>query len=216
MTNVTLHLGDCLEVMRGMDGGSVSAVVTDPPYGIGESRAKVMSRGKLAAATDYGDFVWDSTRLDRAYIDEMLRVSKEQVIFGGNYYTDYLPASSSWIVWDKINGANDFADCELAWTSHKRAVRRYAYMWNGMIKQMPEERYHPTQKPLSLMIWVLENYTKVGDLVFDPFLGSGTTAVACIKTGRRFVGCEKDANYFAIAEKRIAEAQMQLPLLEFA
>lgn len=206
--------GDCLQVMRDMADNSVDCLVVDPPYGIGESRAKVMSRGKMAKPIDYGDFTWDSQRLARIYIDEMLRVSKEQVIFGGNYYTDYLPASSSWIVWDKLNGANDFADCELAWTSHKRAVRRYAYFWKGMIKQMPEERYHPTQKPLSLMIWVLENYTQPGDLVFDPCAGSGTTGVAAIKTGRRFVGIERDPDYFAIAEKRIEQAAMQMPLLE--
>lgn len=141
-------------------------------------------------------------------------MSAEQVIFGGNYYADYLPASASWIVWDKVNGGNDFADCELAWTSHKKAVRQYTYMWNGMIKQIPEERYHPTQKPLSLMIWVIENYSKPNDLVFDPCAGSGTTAVACIKTGRRFIGCEINPAYFAIAQRRIEDAAAQPMLLE--
>lgn len=214
MDRVTLHLGDCLEFMRQMKDNEVDVIVADPPYGIGESRAKVMSRGKLATPIDYGDFSWDAERLDRTYFDQMRRVAAEQVIFGGNYYTDYLPATASWIVWDKVNGSNDFADCELAWTSHKKAVRQYTYMWNGMIKQMPEERYHPTQKPLSLMIWVIENYTKPGDLVCDPFMGSGTTCVACLKTGRRFVGIERDPGYFKIAEKRIAEAAMQPALLE--
>lgn len=214
MPTVELHLGDCLEMLKTLPAGSVDAVVTDPPYGIGESRAKVMSRGKLATPIDYGDFGWDAKRLDRLYFDEMQRVSAEQVIFGGNYYTDYLPATPSWVVWDKVNGGSDFADCELAWTSHKKAVRQYTYMWNGMIKQMPEERYHPTQKPLSLMVWVLENYTQPGDTILDPFMGSGTTGVACVKTGRNFIGIEIDPGYYAIAERRIAEAQYQLPLLE--
>lgn len=207
-----LHCMDALQFMATLPDGAVDVVVVDPPYGIGENNRKNLSRENLAQSKNYGDFDWDAARLDRIYFDEMRRVSAEQVIFGGNYYTDYLPASSSWIVWDKLNGGNDFADCELAWTSHKRAVRRYAYMWNGMIKQMPEERYHPTQKPLSLMIWVLENYTKPGDLVFDPCFGSCTTGVAALKTGRRFVGCERDAHYHAIGLRRLQDAAAQLPL----
>jgi DNA modification methylase len=106
--------------------------------------------------------------------------------------------------------SGDFADCELAWTSHKKAVRKFAYMWNGMIKQKPEERYHPTQKPLALMLWVLENYTNEGNTIFDPFMGSGTTGVACVQTGRNFIGCEIDPGYFEIAKKRIEAAQLQI------
>jgi site-specific DNA-methyltransferase (adenine-specific)/modification methylase len=211
--DVTLHCGDCLEVMRGMEAGSVDAVITDPPYGIGESQRKVMSRGNMARAIDYGDFGWDFARASDDAIAELQRVSKEQVIFGGNYYTDLLPPSASWIVWDKMNGSNDFADCELAWTSHKRAVRRFRYLWNGMIKQLPEQRYHPTQKPLALMRWVIENYTLTCATILDPFMGSGTTGVACVQTGRRFVGVEIDPGYYAIAERRIAAAQMQPHLI---
>ena len=150
--------------------------------------------------------------MSAAYIAELLRVSREQVIFGGNYYTDMLPPSPSWIVWDKQNGANDFADCELAWTSHARAIRKFTWTWAGFIRQQPEERYHPTQKPLALMAWVIQNYTPQGATVFDPFMGSGTTGVACVRTGRRFIGCEIDPTYYAIAQRRIAEAQMQPPL----
>jgi DNA modification methylase len=209
---VTLHHGDCLEFMRTLPDGSVDAVVTDPPYGIGESGRKNATRSNVAAARDYGDYKWDAVRIDRVAFDEMRRVSLHQVVFGGNYYTDYLTPSSSWIVWDKKN-TGDFADCELAWTSHKKAVRKFAWMWNGMIKQQPEERFHPTQKPLALMKWVIENYTKPDDVVFDPFMGSGTTGVACVQTGRHFIGCEIDAGYFAIAQKRIADAQAQPALI---
>ena len=204
---VELILGDCLEVMKSMEDKSVDVVITDPPYGIGEDSFRVASRTKLAKTKDYGKFSWD-VKVDKEIIDLMLSVSIHQVIFGGNYYANWLPPSSSWIVWNKLNSGN-FADCELAWTSHKRAVRKFDYLWNGMIKQQPEERFHPTQKPLVLMKWVIENYTKPGDTILDPFMGSGTTGVACVQTGRNFIGIEIDATYFAIAEKRIAEAQLQ-------
>ena len=206
-----LYLGDCLDIMRTMPDKSVDAVITDPPYGIGESGKKNKSRGQLAKPKDYGDYRWDNDRIGKPPFDEIFRVSVNQVIFGGNYYTDYLYPSPSWIVWDKLN-TGDFADCELAWTSHKRAIRKYAYMWNGMIKQMPEERYHPTQKPLSLMLWIIDNYTLPGSTILDPFMGSGTTGVACAKTGRNFIGIEIDPGYFEIAQRRIHDAEQQ-PLL---
>ncbi len=206
--DVTLYCGDCLEILPTLAAGSVDAVITDPPYGIGENGKKNASRQQLAKPRDYGDYFWDK-KIDQGCLQEIVRVSHEQVIFGGNFYADKLPPSSSWIVWDKLN-SGDFADCELAWTSHKKAVRKFAYMWNGFIKQRPEQRYHPTQKPLALMVWVLENYTNPDDLILDPFMGSGTTGVACVQTGRRFIGIEIDPNYYAIAEKRIKEAQMQI------
>ncbi len=205
---VTLYHGDCLEILRGMNAGSVDAVVTDPPYGIGENNAKNLSRSNLAPAVDYGNFDWDKKPAPQEAIDLLRKASVNQVVFGGNYFS--MPPSPGWIVWDKLNGANDFADCELAWTSYRRAVRKIAYMWNGMIKQKPEERFHPTQKPLAVMLWVIENYTKPGDTILDPFMGSGTTGVACVQLGRNFIGIEIDARYFAIAQKRIADAEKQI------
>jgi len=204
---IELHCGDCLAIMRTMPENSVDAVITDPPYGIGESGRKNMSRESLAKPRDYGDYQWDK-KLSRVYIDHLLRIGKHVVLFGGNYYANWLPASSSWVVWDKCT-ANDFADCELAWTSHKKAVRKFVWRWSGFIKQRPEERYHPTQKPLALMCWLLENYTQPSDTILDPFMGSGTTGVACVKTGRSFIGIEIDQGYFEIAQRRIAEAQLQ-------
>jgi len=211
-SNYTLHNLDCTEFLATLGDNEIDVVVTDPPYGINENNKKVLSRSNLAVAIDYGDFAWDKKRIDTALIREIQRVSKEQVIWGGNFYTDCLPPSSSWAVWDKVNGANDFADCELAWTSHKKAVRKFTYMWNGMIKQKPEKRFHPTQKPLDLMVWVLETYTKPNDLILDPFMGSGTTGVACLMTGRRFIGCEIEPNYFKIAQDRI-ELESRRPSL---
>lgn len=211
---VTLYQGDCLPRMAMIPNGYVDVEVTDVPYGIGENSRKNATRKQLAEPRDYGEYAWDNQRLDRKYFSEMLRVSRNQVIFGGIYYTDFLYPSSSWVVWDKLN-SGDFADCELAWTSHKRAVRKFSWMWNGFIKQQPEERFHPTQKPLALMKWILENYTELGNVVLDSFMGSGTTGVAAVLTGRHFIGCEINPDYYSIAEKRIHDAQLQMPMEGF-
>ena len=209
---VKLYLGDCLDVLKTLPEGSVDAVITDPPYGIGESGAKNNTRKNLAAVRDYGNAAWDR-KVSREYIDALLWQAPYVVIFGGNFYANWLPASSSWIVWDKDN-TGDFADCELAWTSHERAVRKFTWRWNGFIKQAPEERFHLTQKPVALMRWVVENYTPGGATVLDPFMGSGTTGVACMQTGRNFIGCEIEPKYYEIAKARIekARASIQLPL----
>jgi len=218
MSKIELHNCDCLEFMKTMPDKSVDCVVTDPPYGIGENNKKNLSRGgfctpkwKRAKAKDYGEFNWDSEAANQEQINHCLRISKNQIVFGGNFFN--LPPSPCWIVWDKLNGKSDFADCELAWTSYKTSVRKFSYLWAGFLKKNPEERYHPTQKPLSLMVWILENYTSPGDTVFDPFFGSGTTGVACVQTGRDFIGCEIDPGYFSIAQKRIHDAQQQPTLL---
>lgn len=200
----TLYLGDCMEVMPML--GRVDAVVTDPPYGIGESSKKVASRGKLAAPKDYGDFNWDSAPPAQEVIDLMRAISNHQIIFGGNYF--HLPPTSCWLVWDKQNGANDFADCELAWTNLPKAVRRIYWRWNGMIRKGDDIREHTTQKPEGVMSWCL---THVPDArtVLDPFMGSGTTGVACAKVGRAFIGIEREPSYFDIACRRIEQAYAQ-------
>jgi DNA modification methylase len=206
-----------MDILPTLEAGSVDAVITDPPYGIGESNQKNLSRGgfstpkwKRAQAIDYGDFNWDKEPATAEQLLEIQRVSKNQVIFGGNHFA--LPRSSGWIVWDKLNGESDFSDCELAWTSYPRGIRKFTYLWAGFLKQKPEERYHPTQKPLALMLWVIENYTQPGDTVLDPFAGVGTTGVACVQLGRNFIGIEIDPRYHSIAEKRIADAQRQMRL----
>jgi DNA modification methylase len=206
---VTLYLGDCLEVLPTL--GRFDAVVTDPPYGIGESSRNVQSRqrkagGKskaLADQRDYGDFDWDATPAGPEHIAAMANCSTIQIIFGGNYFD--LPPTSCWLIWDKQNGENDFADCELAWTNLPKAVRRIYWRWNGMIRKGSEDREHPTQKPLGVMEWCL---THVPDAktICDPFMGSGTTGVAAVKAGRQFIGIERDERYFNIACRRIAAA----------
>ena len=206
--NAELWHGDCREVLPLL--GRFDAVITDPPYGINENDRKVASRGKLAAPRDYGAFDWDKSPPDDSLIAEIRNCSQWQALFGGNYFG--LPPSSCWLVWDKLNGDNDFADCELAWTNWPKAVRRLQWRWNGMIRQGNEDRYHPTQKPLQVMAWVIGLCPKA-DTVLDPFMGSGTTGVACIQMGKTFTGIERERAYFDIACERISRAQAQGQLI---
>ena len=207
--DATLYLGDCRDILPTLP--RVDAVVTDPPYGIGENSRKVASRGKLAAARDYGEFDWDKEPPEKSLIDAIRNASTWQAFFGGNYFE--LPPTSCWLVWDKLNGDNDFADCELAWTNWPKAVRRIQWRWNGMIRQGNEERSHPTQKPLAVMSWVIGLCPKA-DIILDPFMGSGTTGVAAVQLGRKFIGIEREPKYFDIACERIERAYAQGTLFD--
>jgi DNA modification methylase len=207
--NATLYLGDCLEIFPTLP--RVDAVITDPPYGINENSRRVASRTKLAATRDYGEFYWDKEPAPAEAINAMREISKWQAIFGGNYFE--LPPTRCWLVWDKLNSGN-FADCELAWTNWPMSVRRIQWLWNGMIRQGNEARYHPTQKPLGVMKWVVDLCPKA-DVVLDPFMGSGTTGVAASQLGRSFIGIERDPRYFKIACERI-EAAIAQPMLGLA
>lgn len=201
----TLYLGDCRDILPTL--GKVDAVVTDPPYGIGEAAGKNASRTKMAVAKDYGDDAWDNEPVPADVMAMVRAASRWLVIFGGNYYE--CPPASCWLVWDKENGDNDFADCELAWTNLPKAVRRIKYMWNGMIRANGEARGdHPTQKPIGVMKWCI-GHLPHGDTVLDPFMGSGTTGVAAVQMGRNFIGIEREPKYFDIACRRIEDAQRQ-------
>jgi site-specific DNA-methyltransferase (adenine-specific)/modification methylase len=188
--------------------GKVDAVVTDPPYGIGEAAGANKSRSKLAIAKDYGNRSWDNEPITAHHINLIGDASRWHIIFGGNYFD--LPPSRCWLVWDKLNGGNCFADCELAWTNLNKAVRRIQYRWNGMIRQNNEPRGdHPTQKPVGVMTWCIEQLPAGCNTILDPFMGSGTTGVACVKLGRKFIGIELDPEYFDIACRRIEKAYKQ-------
>lgn len=201
--------GDNREVLPGLP--VVDAVVTDPPYGIGEAAGKNASRSNMAVACDYGCDEWDNEPPSLELIELVRSRGRAQVLFGGNYFI--LPPARCWFVWDKLNGANDFADCELAWTNLDMAVRRIAYRWHGMLRQNNEERgQHPTQKPVGVMQWVLGLATKPDDIILDPFAGSGTTGVACLRLGRRFIGIEREAKYAAVARERLAAESQGLSL----
>lgn len=208
----TLYLGDCREIMPTL--GKVDAVVSDPPYGIGEARSGNATRGKLAVAKDYGHSTWDDSTADEA-VAMAVSLARWAIVFGGNYYA--LPPTSCWLVWDKLNGASDFADCELAWTNLPKAVRRIQFMWNGMLRAHGEPRGdHPTQKPVGVMKWCISHLPPPHDqVILDPFMGSGTTGVACQKLGRRFIGIEIEPRYFDAARKRL-EAAMREPDLFIA
>jgi DNA modification methylase len=216
VSSYALHLGDCLEFMRGMPDGCVDAVITDPPYGIKRDKGFEGFEGfggfgtPIARTRYQGE--WDECRPEKTYFDELLRVSKRAIIFGGNFFTDYLPVGNHWIVWDKLNTMPTFGDCELAWTNIPRnSVKKFTLEYNGLLGK-EAKRYHATQKPIKLMTWVIAKYTELGSTIFDPFTGSGSTGVACLILDRNFIGCERDEYYYAIAEKRIAQAAAQ-PLL---
>ena len=209
--NATLYHGDCLEILPTLE--KVDAVVTDPPYGIGEASKNFASRSKLANADKYESSEWDNQPCSQEQIDAMRGAADTQVIFGGNYF--HLPPSPCWLVWDK-DRTGDFADAELAWTNIKGAVRLIKWRWNGMLQEdmkNKEKRVHPTQKPVPVMEWVIQQSKTTGS-VLDPFMGSGTTGVACMNLGRKFIGIEIDKKYFDIACERIEQAQKQQRLFE--
>ena len=204
--NATLYLGDCAEILPTL--GHFDAVVTDPPYGIGEAKGRNKTRGKLAVSKDYGDDDWDNEPVTKQAIDLMRNLSKWQIIFGGNYFE--LPPTKCWLIWDKENGATDFADAELAWTNLDKAVRLKRYMWHGMLRANKEPRGdHPTQKPVGIMEWVISHLPIETQTIIDPYMGSGTTGVACAKIGKSFVGIEREQKYFDVACKRIELAYAQ-------
>lgn len=204
--NATLYLGDCREILPTLP--KVDAVITDPPYGIGEAAGKNKSRGRLAVAKDFGNDSWDDQPIPDGLIQMVRDAGKWAVIFGGNYYA--LPAAKCWLVWDKENGDSDFADCELAWTNLPKAVRRIRYMWNGMLRANGEARGdHPTQKPIGVMAWAINHVPDPCRTILDPFMGSGTTGVAAANLQREFIGIERERKYFDIACRRIEDAQRQ-------
>lgn len=207
---------DCLRLMEQMEDNSVDLIITDPPYGInigtkvGVSGSVKVGGGKICKVNEYIGF--DDTKIpSKQVFKEMIRVSKNQIIFGGNYFIEYLYNSPCWIVWDKDNTGN-FADCELAWTSFKSAVRKFIHRWNGMLQEdmkWKEKRYHPTQKPVPLGRWLLNTYAKKGDIIFDPFCGSGSFIVASHQLRYRYIGCDISAEYCGIANKRLQQENLK-------
>lgn len=211
---------DCMQGMKQFPDKYFDLAIVDPPYGIGENGSKNYTRGKLAKAKNYKAFAgMDSAPPSENYFTELFRVSKKQIIWGANHFISKIPYDSScWIVWDKDNGENDFADCELAWTSFNTAVRRITYRWNGMIQQnmkCKEKRIHPTQKPVALYEWILNKYAKTGDVILDTHVGSASSLIACHNTGHKFVGFELDKYYYDLSKKRLDEEMAQMNLSDF-
>ena len=205
--DATIYLADAAIVLPTLL--PVDALVTDPPYGIGEAAGKNASRNNLAVAVDYGEDEWDNEPVPHWLLQQAIHKARHSVIFGGNYYA--LPPSSCWLVWDKENGENDFADCELAWTNLRKAVRRIVYRWNGMLRANGETRgEHPTQKPLGVMEWAIMQLPDGTNTILDPFMGSGTTGLAALALGRKFIGIEREPKYFEVAKRRLSQRQERL------
>ena len=213
---ITLYNADCMELLKQTSDKYYDLCIVDPPYGIGEDGAKNHSRDKLAKATKYSPKSWDNRSPNKDFFDELIRVSKNQIIFGANHFISKIPYDSScWIVWDKENGDNDFADCELAWTSFNTSVRKFNFRWAGMLQgdmKNKEIRIHPTQKPVALYKWILEKYAKEGQTILDTHLGSGSSAIAAHDYGYEFTGIELDKEYYDNALLRISEHQRQLTI----
>ncbi len=216
--NATLYLGDCRDILPTL--GKVDAVVTDPPYGIGADKAAKAAAEQRKAAqarpaglrskagrgwADYGETNWDDVRPHPECFALIRNAAPSQIILGGNYFTDLLPPTMRWLVWDK--GQRDFslADCEFAWSSEQKAARIFTYPRAAALQDGKE---HPTQKPIALMKWCIDFFPKA-NTILDPFMGSGTTGVAAVQMGRKFIGIEREEKYFAIACKRIEDAQRQ-------
>jgi site-specific DNA-methyltransferase (adenine-specific)/modification methylase len=192
--SVRLYLADCLEVLPGLEG--VDAVVTDPPYGIFACGGKWGRKSELQ---------WDREPAD---VSALLSIAPHIVLWGGNYFP--LPPSRGWLVWYKPDSVPSAADCELAWTSRDMNA---AILKHSIAATNAERVGHPTQKPLRVMLWTLSFFPEAQSIL-DPFMGSGTTGVACVRTGRRFIGIEKEPKYFSIAKQRIEAELARMPLFE--
>jgi site-specific DNA-methyltransferase (adenine-specific) len=218
-----LFHGDCLEIMPRLDQ-KFDLCLTDPPYGIGEAAGKNKSRIKKATKTskntrgtpipptDYGCHEWDNKTPPKEAFDLIYGISKNQIIFGGNYFVEHLKNSPCWIVWDKDN-TGGFADAELIYTSFKTAVRIIKFRWNGMLQQdmkRKERRFHPTQKPVKLIELILSKYSNPKESIIDTFAGVGSISVAAENLGHPWVAVEKNESYCERAAIRIEEVASQM------
>ena len=198
MMNITNE--DNIELMARYPDKYFDLAIVDPPYGIGANKM-TLGNGKKKIYRGAND--WDKTIPSKEYFDELFRVSKNQVIWGGNYMTEFLRPTSSWLFWDKGTGENDFADGELAWSSFGGALRKLTKSWVGANAKDECERLHPTQKPIYLYKWLLDKYAKQGDKILDTHLGSGSIAIACHDYKFDLTACELDKEYFDKAMQRI-------------
>lgn len=211
MSQIALNI-DCMIGMKDYPDKYFDLAIVDPPYGIGANKMQLGNghRKLFRGAND-----WDKSAPDTEYFNELHRVSKEQVIWGANHFIANNPFNSScWIVWDKGTGDNDFADCELAWTSFDKTVRKYFQSWVGTnAKEKSEyDRVHPTQKPIALYKWLLKNYAQPGDKILDTHLGSGSSRIAAYEMGFDFTGFEIDKDYFEAQENRYRQHTAQVKM----
>lgn len=199
---------DCMDLMARYPDKHFDLAIVDPPYGIGMDKGIEVGKWKREIHKKKD---WDNKTPNKNYFNELFRISKNQILWGFNYYLEFLKNTRCLIVWDKKNGTNFMSDCELAWTSFNSSVRRFEYNhiqdYNKGIK-----RIHPTQKPIELYKWLLKNYAKEGDLILDTHVGSASSLIACEEMGFDYVGCELDKDYYDMACKRIEDYRKQLKL----
>lgn len=208
-------LGDCMDYLPLFPPNFFDLAIVDPPYGIGEGK-RFRGMGSSCMATDYGKKDWDNSPPPKEYFDELFRVSKNQVIWGGNYLTKHLPPKMGWIFWDK-EASGDFSDGELAYTSFNKALKKITFAWMGMRQgdmKEKEKRIHPTQKPVKLYKWILKNYAAAGDLILDTHVGSASSLIACTELGFDYIGFEKDEEYYTMAKSRLGRATRKYELFE--
>ncbi len=219
---ITIYHARCEDVLPSIDPASVDLLLTDPPYGINldtrfgtrtrnakpRAHSKSIDRGGVPARSIdhprvYGD--------DKPFDPTPLLAYRRAVMFGANHFASRLPDSGSWIVWDRESGGSDTADAELAWTNLGGTVRTFRHLWNGVCRATEiGSHVHPTQKPVALMRWIVDKWTDPGDLVLDPYMGSGPVARACADLGRRYIGIEIVEDYCRVAVERLAQQTLDL------
>lgn len=204
-----------MDYMRELPDNAFDLAIVDPMYGIGENGSKARSRCNLASGPDYKTI--NDKPPDDAYFRELFRVSENQIIWGANHFiSKFARDSSMWIVWDKKNGNNNYADCELAWTSFPGSVKKFEYLWSGMLQEksgtMHQYRIHPCEKPIALYVWLMQHFARTGDRILDTHLGSGSSRIAAYDLGLDFVGLEIDSDYFKAQENRFERHAAQMNL----
>ena len=212
---------DCMAAMKEMPDKSVDLAIVDPVYGDVTKGGYMQGQGGEHAARrkDYHFGLWSQQRTGSDYFSELLRVSKNQIVWGGNYFCDNLPTSHGWVVWDKQHPETiKYADCELAWTSFNVATRMFRFMWNGMLQgdmKNKENRIHPTQKPVILYKWLLNKYANKGDVILDTHVGSASSLIACEQLGYNYIGFEIDEVYYRKAKERLEHETAQITIFDF-
>ena len=197
---------DCIQVMKRYPDKFFDLAVVDPPYGIGANKMQ-LGNGKKKIYRGEND--WDNSIPTAEYWQELFRVSKNQIVWGWNYFVEYFHSCPSYIVWNKEASGN-YSDCEIAWCSYKGTNKIFKWLWNGFRKQQPEERIHPTQKPVALYDWIIQNYCAEANLILDTHVGSGSSRIAAAKAGKQFIGFEIDPEYYEKQEKRFNDWNSQL------
>jgi site-specific DNA-methyltransferase (adenine-specific) len=196
---------NCMTVLSRLKDREIDLAIVDPPYGINANK-----NGQVGHYGGKGKD-WDSEKPSPRYFQELLRVSKNQIIWGGNYFTDMLPQKNCWLVWDKLmTGGVPFSDCELAYTSFKESIKKISI--SIQTNYLLEKRVHPTQKPVALYKWLLSNYAKKGDIILDTHAGSCSSLIACEELGFDYIACELDPDYYAESNKRLENYRSQIKL----